>query len=63
LIIHRILSIHLIATLINAGTEEIDLLMCAVAYAVATTLHVLSFVEIGVHKLVLLRDQKYLFHY
>jgi len=49
-ITHRVLSTHLIVTLINAGIEEIDLLMCAVAYAVATVLHVLSFIKIGVHK-------------
>jgi len=61
LITHRILSTLFIATLINAGIEEIDLLMCAVAYAVV--FHVLSFIKIGVHKLVLLIDQKYLFHY
>jgi len=30
LIIHRVLSMHLIATLINAGIEEIDLLMCSI---------------------------------
>jgi len=49
--------------LINAVIEEIDLLMCTVAYAVATVLHVLTFIKIEVYKLVLLIDQKYLFHY
>jgi len=39
LIIHRALSTCLIATFMNAGIEEIDLLMCVVAYAVATVLH------------------------
>jgi len=40
LITHRVLSTRLIATLIiNAGIEKIDLLMCAVAYAVETVLH------------------------
>jgi len=29
-ITHRVSSMHLIATLINAGIEEINLLMCAV---------------------------------
>jgi len=58
MITHHVLSTRLI----NAGIEEIDLLMCAVAYAIATVLHVLSFIKIGVHKLVLI-DQKYLFRY
>jgi len=62
LIIHCVLLTHLIATLIN-GIEETDLLICTVAYAVATVLYVVSFIKIGVHKLVLLIDQKYLFHY
>jgi len=61
MITHRVLSTRLIATLINAGIEKIDLFMCAVTYAVATVLHVLSFIKIGVHKLVLLIDQKYYF--
>jgi len=39
LLTHRVLSMRLIATFINAGIEEIDLLMCAVAYAVAIVLH------------------------
>jgi len=52
MITHRVLSTRLIATLINAG---------AVTYAVATVLHILSFIKIGVHKLVLLIDQKYYF--
>jgi len=58
-ITHRVLSTRLIATLINAGIEKIDLFMCAVTYAVATVL--LSFIKIGVHKLVLLTNQKYYF--
>jgi len=49
-ITYRVLSTHLIAILLNAGIEEIDLLMCAVAYAVATILYILSFIKIGVHK-------------
>jgi len=49
--------------LINREIEEIDLLMCAVTYAVATVLYILSFIKIGLHKLVLLINQKYLFHY
>jgi len=56
LITHRVLSMRLIVTLINARIEEIDLLMCAVAHVIATVLHVLSFIKIGVHKLVLLID-------
>jgi len=47
---HRVLSTRLIARLINARLEEINLLMCAVAYAVVTVLHVLSFIKINVLK-------------
>jgi len=54
---------RVLSTLINAGIEEIDLLMYAVAYAVTTVLRVPSFIKIGVHKLVLLVNQKYLFQY
>jgi len=57
LITHRVLSTRFI----NVEIEKIDLLLCAVAYAVV--LYVLSFIKIRVHKLVLLIDQKYLFHY
>jgi len=45
IITHRVLSTRLIIMLINAGIDEIDLLMCAVA----TVLHILSFIKIVVH--------------
>jgi len=58
LITHRVLSTRLIATLINAGIGN-KFVMYAVAYAVAI-LHVLSFIKIGVHKLVLFIDKSIL---
>jgi len=42
-LITHLLSTHLIAMLINVGIEKIELLMCAVAYEVATVLHVLIY--------------------